>query len=267
MTETHPYNQYFDYKADHKYLIIGTFPPELESRSSTNYAFRYFYGNRGSIWNILNQTNLFTQDELTSKNSIRKWEEKYFVGVVDVLSSCNRVEGKAASSSDSDLLIRSEDLNADLKEYLLRNIGEIKMIYPTSSSPARTSNSAYALLLELMGKNWIKLHQKKIYLGLPSPSNVYLTSKAVFSPLPEYHGLNKNFYDFLLSSGHHEALTIAKNTFTEKQSKISAAINSGVDHKTIKQVRFPDTVLDYPSLYRIWQYKEAFGVLIPADKV
>lgn len=256
--EPHPYLIHFDALRICHFLIIGTFPPNKEVREVKNSFANYFYGNKGSLWSILNETNLFPMNSFNDFNSIREWEKKYSVGVTDVLKSCSRKEGKVKSSDDTDLLINQGDLNTSLKEYLSQNIKDIKLIFFTSGSTVSRSNSAFYWFSQLMGSAFVTKHNSKLITNLPSPSGRYLTSKAIFSNNQLLHGLNENFLEYLNEKKLFDAINLAKVTFTEKQIKVKEAIARGQKASSVKQVRFPGTDKDYPSLYRIEQYRKLF---------
>lgn len=259
--EPHPYLKYFDTSQPRKYLIIGTFPPNKKEREGKSTFADYFYGNKGSLWSILKETKLFAADSFKDFDSVRKWEKQYSVGVTDVLKSCNRKEGKTKSSDDSDLLITKEDLNTDLQEYLRKYIDKIQLIYFTSSSTQTGSNSAFYWFGELMGDKFLNAHSSKLFTKLPSPSGRFLTSKAIFSNSKNTNGLNQSFLHFLEQNGFDDAIVLAKRTFEEKQDKVKLAEAAGKKASTVKQVRFPNAHKDYPSLFRIEKYKQAFKLL------
>lgn len=256
--EEHPYLHHFDNSSLRKYIIIGTFPPNKEEREGQSIFADYFYGNKGSLWSILKETHLFEKDSFKDIDSIKAWELKYSVGVTDVLQSCIRKEGKKKSSDDSDMIITKQDLNTSLKEYLIKNILHIDIIYFTSSGTQPNSNSAFYWFSILMGSNFLDKYKLKYLTKLPSPSGRYLTSKAIFSNIKGTHGLSERFLQFLIKNNFHDAINIAQRTYAEKQVKVQNAIKEGKKASTIKQVRFPDADNDYPSLFRIMLYKDAF---------
>lgn len=256
--ELHPYLIHFNSSRICRFLIIGTFPPNKEERQNKTTFINYFYGNTGSLWSILNETNLFPKNSFKDFESIRAWEKKYSIGVTDVLKSCDRKDGKRKSSDDTDLVITKDDLNTSLKDYLTTHINDIKLLNFTSSSTAAGSNSAFYWLIQLMGGAFVAKHKAKLVTNLPSPSGRYLTSKAIFSNDVSLNGLNKNFLQFLKENQFTDAINIAKQTFAAKQVKVKHAIAQGKKTSSVKQVRFLDADQDYPSLYRIEQYKKAF---------
>lgn len=256
--EPHPYLHHFDSKRVWRFLIIGTFPPNKEVREGKSSFANYFYGNKGSLWSILNETNLFPRQSFKDLTCIRKWEKDYSVGVTDVLKSCIRKEGKRKSSNDSDLIVTTGDLNTSLKDYLTKNINDIKLIFFTSSSKVAGSNSAFYWFSQLMDNVFVTKHNSKLVTNLPSPSGKYLTSKAIFSNNELLHGLNKNFLKYLNDNQLFDAINLAKKTFDEKQMKVSQATARCQKPSSVKQVRFPGAIKNYPCLYRIEQYRKSF---------
>lgn len=260
-TEKHPYLQYFDPKRIHRFLIIGTFPPNKEVRQGRSSFANYFYGNKGSLWPILDQTNLFPKNAFKTFDTIRDWERKYSVGITDVLKSCDRKEGRKGSSDDADLVISAKDLNTSLRDYILQNIKEIESIYFTSSGKSPATNSAYFWFSQLMGNSFITKYKSKLVTKLPSPSGRYLTSTAIFSNNENNYGLNRFFLQFLKENNFTAAINIAERTFAEKKEKIQRALAAGEKASTVKQIRLPGTEKDYPSLYRVKKYKVAFSLV------
>ena len=257
-TERHPYLQYFDPTIKHRFLIIGTFPPNKEVRQGRTSFANYFYGNMGSLWYILDQTNLFPKNAFKTFDTIRDWEKEYSVGITDVLKSCDRKEGRKGSSDDTDLVISAKDLNTSLRDYILQYIKEIELIYFTSSGNGPATNSAFYWFSQLMGNSFITKYKSKLVTNLPSPSGRYLTSTAIFSNNENNYGLNRFFLQFLKENNFTAAINIAERTFAEKKEKVQRALAAGEKAGTIKQIRLPGTEKDYPSLYRIEKYKTAF---------
>jgi hypothetical protein len=256
--ELHPYiEKHFDPSREWKYLIIGTFPPKQGCPKRTD-LFPYFYGNEGSLWQILKETGLYPDFNFSSVDNIKAWQDAYSVGVTDVLRLCSRKEGKACSPSDSNLVIDLKtDLNFSLKEYILQNTEKIEKIYFTSASEANNSNSAYWLFTKLMGGQLHKVTIDKI-VKLPSPSGEFL--RTVFTKAQTNLGLKDYFYSYL-EKHYPKALVVAKQTFEEKQSSPKKRINRKGEVVDNPTKRFPNCP-NYPSMYRVDIYKS----LLPKEK-
>jgi hypothetical protein len=257
--EPHPYiADHFDDKIIWKYLIIGTFPPKLGCKERKD-LFPYFYGNQGSLWQILNETGLYPDFNFDSVENIKLWQKAYSVGITDVLVQCSRKSGKECSPADIDLIVDYKtDLNASLKVYVLNNIEHIECIYFTSGGESENGNSAYFLFTKLMGNDLFKIPQNKI-VKLPSPSGEFL--RTVFSKAKTNFGLKPYFYKYL-TANYQEAISIAEHTFELKKNSPKTILNNKGKEVKVKIKRFPNS-LNYPSLYRLHLYKE----LLPKNKI
>lgn len=250
--EKHPYiDKHFDNNKIYKYLIIGTFPPKLGCKERAD-LFRYFYGNEGSLWQIINETGLYPEFDFASVDNIKSWQDAYSVGVTDVLKQCSRKDGKECSPSDSNLIIDFDvDLNEGLREYVIQNIEHIDKLYFTSGSETNNSNSAYSLFTKLMRQDIRMVPSDKI-VKLPSPSGEFL--RTVFTKSKTNFGLKPYFYNYL-EKKYPEALKVAKQTFEKKQSLPKSRINRNGKEVKVTVSRFPDCP-NYPSLYRLDLYKQ-----------
>lgn len=210
--EEHPYLRHFDTSKSWKYLIIGTFPPKRGCPERTD-LFPYFYGNEGSLWQILYQTGLYPDFDFASVENIISWQDAYSVGVTDVLKQCTRKAGKECSPNDKDLLVDlATDLNETLKSYVLNNIASIEKIFFTSGSETSGSNSAFWFFQQLLGAEMNIIPLSKI-VKLPSPSGNANTS--LFKGNGEKFGLVDDFYNFL-SNFYPDALEYATATWKQK---------------------------------------------------
>lgn len=256
--EKHPYLTQFDATQVWKYLIIGTFPPKFGCPQRTD-LFRYFYGNKGSLWQILSETGLYPTSEFNSIEGIINWQKAYSVGVTDVLKQAGRKAGKECSPADSNLVIDFKtDLNKELREYVLNNNDKIEKLYFTSGSETEESNSAYWLFTKLMGSEFKKIQKNKI-IKLPSPSGEFL--RTVFSKAKTNLGLKPYFFNYLKDK-YPEAIAIARESFEKKANTPKSRINR--KGKVVKNTveRFPNAP-NYPSLYRLDLYRE----LMPKNKI
>lgn len=238
----HPYiKEHSDFTRKWKYLIIGTFPPKRGCKERKD-LLPFFYWNKGSLWDIIRETNLYPNYDFKSIGGIKRWQNDYSIGITDVLKSCSRKPGKECSPSDSNLVVDyRNDLNNELRKYILDNIDNIEKLYFTSGSEVENSNSAYCLFLKLMDVEIRRVSKDKI-IKLPSPSGEFL--RTVFSKSKEKYGLKPYFYDFLRTN-YPGALTVAATTFNAKTSSPKTRVN-----------RFPNCP-KYPSLYRLAVYERS----------
>ncbi|RYF86206.1 MAG: hypothetical protein EON98_04360 [Chitinophagaceae bacterium] len=250
--EIHPYIElHSGFNQRWRYLIVGTFPPKRGCKERKD-LFPFFYGNRGSFWDLLRETELYPEFNFMSIDDIKRWQKTYSIGITDVLKSCLRKPGKECSPADSNLIVNyDEDLNTELKAYVLENIDHIQKIYFTSGSEDEGSKSAYFLFAKLLGQDFKKLPRTKL-VKLPSPSGEFLRS--VFSKSKKDFGLKPYFYIFL-KSNYPDALEVAKGTFEAKKIAPKTRINRNGKVVPLITKRFPNC-LDYPSLYRIGEYKK-----------
>lgn len=251
--EEHPYiKEHSDFTKKWRYIIIGTFPPKRGCNERTD-LFPFFYGNKGSLWDIIRDTNLYHNYDFSSIDGIKKWQKDYSICITDVIESCRRKHGKECSSADSDLVINWEkDLNINLRNYILKNIDNIEKLYFTSSSEDNNGNSAYFLFLKLMGDEMFRVRYDKI-IKLPSPSREFL--RTVFSKSKEKFGLKPAFYNFL-ESKYPDALEIAAKTFNIKVISSKTRVNRKGKTVGNKTKRFPGCP-NFPSLYRLEEYKKS----------
>jgi hypothetical protein len=248
--EYHPYiSKHSDFTRTWKHLIIGTFPPKLGCKERTD-LFPFFYGNKGSLWDIVKETRLYPNYDFNNIDEIRKWLIDHSIGITDVLTSCCRKFGKECSPADSNLIVDYKtDLNLELKKYIINNINNIEKLYFTSGSEDNNSNSAYFLFTILMG-NEMKMISPDKLIKLPSPSGEFL--RTVFSKSKSNFGLKPYFYKFL-EENYSDALEVAEKTFKIKTESPKTRVNR--NGKTVKVTieRFPNCP-NYPSLYRIQEY-------------
>lgn len=240
--EIHPYiSRHFDESKVYEYLIIGTFPPNVEVREGKKSLTDYFYGNKGSLWKIIGAIYTEFEFEKGSRsdliNNMKAWQEKYNVGITDVLVSLERKDIK--SSADSDFILDYSDYNHSLKNYIMNNLTTIKKILFTSSN---TCHSAYELFKIIMG-NDISHIKDKLVIDLPSPSgsaNVALLNVNIEETL----GLNKGLYDFIHSEKKH-LINLFKNRWEQKK------LNKSNKLKT-KLPSSPEGIINE---YKTWAYK------------
>lgn len=195
--EKHPYiEKHFDFNKNWGFLIIGTFPPNKEVRESKKSITDFFYGNKGSLWKILQ--GIYTEfnfengsREQLTREMIR-WQNKYNVGITDTIVSLGRTNSK--SSADSDFILEWEDYNHKLKPYILNNIEKLEKIFFTSS---KGCFSAFETFKIIMGEEFNLIPKFKLITHLPSPSGS--SNTAWFNINNEATlGLHPNFHNYIV---------------------------------------------------------------------
>jgi hypothetical protein len=194
-------------------LIIGTFPPNPDC-AERSAQIPFFYGNVGSLWSIIEDTNLFPKYSFDTVENIKKWLDDYSVGVTDVLKTCSRSNDKLCSTEDKDLIITTDDLDQRLKSYILNNLTGIERIYFTSGGTNKSSNSAFYWFTKLMGKQFAEREKHKL-IKLPSPSGSSYTSN--YRGKKERFGLVEEFYQFL-EENYPDAISFAEDTWKQKMN-------------------------------------------------
>jgi hypothetical protein len=197
--EKHPYiKDHFDANKPWKHLIIGTFPPNRETREGKKSLTDYFYGNKGYLWKILGKIytefdfEKGTRAELISR--MKDWQLKYEVGITDTLISVSRKD--INSTDDSDFILEYEDYFHELKKYILDNNEKITTILFTSS---KGYNSAFETFKIIMGAD-IKNIQATLITNLPSPSGSSNTAWLNVNNEATL-GLHPSFYRYLEIEG------------------------------------------------------------------
>ncbi|WP_188465122.1 hypothetical protein [Bizionia arctica] len=214
--EQHPYIELFDYHENWKYLIIGTFPPNKEVRKNKNSVTDYFYGNKNSLWKIIQSIypefdfQKGSRDNL--KNEMIRWQNKYSVGITDTIVSLKRSDIK--SSADGDFILEWEDYNQDLKPYILNNIENIEKIFFTSS---KGCNSAFETFKIIMGEEINSIPKTKLTTSLPSPSGSSNTAWFNYNN-DDTLGLHPDFYNFILNK-KKQHIEFFKERWSKKKIK------------------------------------------------
>lgn len=239
--EIHPYiGTHFDSSKSYSYLILGTFPPNVEIRKNKNSLVDYFYGNKGSLWKIIGaiypEFNFEKGNRSDLVINMKAWQEKYNVGITDVLVSLTRKDIK--SSADSDFILDYSDYNNSLKNYIMNNLSTIKKILFTSSN---TCHSAFELFKVIMGDDITQL-KDKLVSDLPSPSgssNVALLNVNNEQTL----GLHKGLYDFVCKERQYI------NFFKERWELKKLNKTNNLKNK------LPSSPKGIINEYKIWAYK------------
>lgn len=246
--EQHPYLKHFHNEPRQwDYLIIGTFPPNKKVREDKNSFTDYFYGNKGTLWNILDK---IYADDLNFKNKskieiisiIKKWQDKYSIGITDSLKTLERTNDK--STADSDFILDYEDYNHDLKNYILNHKDSIKKIFFTSS---KSCNSASETFKIIMGKEIDQLKPEQLVINLPSPSGSSNTACFNYN-CEETLGLHPNFYNFI-ESNKIEQLSFFKERWEQKKEK------KNTKNQELKIDAAPKGIV---TEFKLWSYKKEF---------
>jgi hypothetical protein len=244
--EKHPYIHYFSQDLKPwKYLIIGTFPPNNEVRQGNKSVTDYFYGNKGTLWKILQEIytefNFEKGSRTFLKDEMIKWQYKYNVGITDTLISLNRTYVK--SSADNDFILDWEDYNHELRSYILENSNHIEKIYFTSS---KGCNSAFETFKIIMGKEINQIPVSKLITNLPSPSGS--SNTAWFNVNSEETlGLQKDFFNYIKSEKPN-LLEDFKTRWNIKKDKKEKKLNTKV----------PSAPRGIVTEFKIWSYKNEF---------
>ncbi len=240
--ERHPYlEKHFDTSRIWKYLIIGTFPPNIEEREGKKSLTDYFYGNKGSLWKLLGKIYTEfnfengTREELIVR--MKTWQEKYDVGIADTLITVSRKDIKSAN--DADLILDHEDYFHDMKSHVLKNNNSINKILFTSR---KGCNSAFETFKIIMGAD-VKNIKAELVNNLPSPSGS--SNTAWFNVNNETTlGLHPDLFLFIQLE-KKELLTLFKNRWERK--KIKKATKS-------KEI-LTSAPIGLVNDFKVWSYK------------
>lgn len=245
--EQHPYLHHFDDNSKQwDYLIIGTFPPNKEIREESKSFMDYFYGNKGTLWNILdkiyvNDLNFKNKSKIEIISIIKKWQDKYSIGITDTIKTLERTDDK--STADSDFILDYEDYNHDLKNYIINHKDSIKKIFFTSS---KGCNSAYETFKIIMGKEINQTPVSKLITNLPSPSGS--SNTAWFNVNSEETlGLQEDFFNYIKSEKPN-LLEDFKTRWNIKKEKKEKKLNTKV----------PSAPKGILTDFKIWSYKKEF---------
>ena len=138
MTTTHQYLDTYPIATDSEKLIIGTIHPHDHS----NFIIPFFYGNKLSIWTILNEAYNYEMGQEISIDSILKFLKKYKISVSDTVIKCNR---KNQTALDKDLIPLT--LNYGLIDQIKNS--KIKEILFTSGF--ETNNAFKLFYVDILG--------------------------------------------------------------------------------------------------------------------
>ncbi|RYE52063.1 MAG: hypothetical protein EOP48_17250 [Sphingobacteriales bacterium] len=212
--EEHPYLSQFKSYAKWRYLVIGTFPPNRKIRQDSSAFVDYFYGNRGSFWNVVDAIYPDYRLKKAKKQErvklIQQWQHDYSIGITDTIGRCTRRSIK--SFADADLIFNDTDLNFALRNYVLHNLHSLQRLYFTSTEG---NNSAYQTFKRLMGTSFDNIPQEKLVITLPSPSNAVNIS--LFNkPSATTMGLDAGVYDYICKE-RQDLIPFYKARFATKQ--------------------------------------------------
>lgn len=201
MTTIHQYLDKYPISSKSEKLIIGTIHPH----NHDNFIIPFFYGNKLSIWTILNEAFDNEMGEKISLDGILKFLELHKISVSDTIIKCNR---KNPTALDKDLIPLT--LNKGLIEQIKHS--NIKEIFFTSGFG--TNNAFKLFYVDILGLNITpEIRQAKqtildksifgrpiklIVLYSPSgSSNIPLsTSKIYLENKHQYSKSNRPVYDF-----------------------------------------------------------------------
>ena len=138
MTTNHQYLDKYAISSDSEKLIVGTIHPH----DHNNFIVPFFYGNKLSIWTILNEAfNNEIGQEITL-DGILKFLERHRISVSDTIIKCDR---KNPTALDKDLIPLT--LNTGLVDQIKNS--NIKEIFFTSSF--QTNNAFKLFYVDILG--------------------------------------------------------------------------------------------------------------------
>ena len=118
-----------------KQLIIGTMhPPKVD-----NFRHKYFYGNVGSLWEMLHE--IYPECDHTKLKKIQEFLRINHIGISDMIYSCDNCY------TGSDSTIKNEILNPYLKDLI--NNSNVTRIYFTSSGNQKSALSFFCEYFDL----------------------------------------------------------------------------------------------------------------------
>lgn len=255
MSEKHPYlTKYFDAARGWKYLIIGTFPPNKAVREHKDSYADYFYGNKGTLWKIIERiypTYNFSKTKKEARIALmRKWQEDFNVGIADTILECSRRD--INSSEDADLIIEWNGYNHELRDYLIKNVNNIEKVLFTSSTGC---NSAWETFKIIMGDRLTELPKTKLAIDLPSPSGS--SNTAMFNVnTEETLGLHPDLFAYV-QAHQQNTMALFRERWRIKKRKLAL---KGEERKKVKVPGAPKGILVE---YKIWKY----GQVLPKIKV
>lgn len=248
LKETHPYIHHFNDCLSYKYLIVGTFPPNKAVREDKKSWANFFYGNKGTIWKIIQQIYPHYNFDKAKKEDrvqlIKDWMEEYGVGITDTISECSRKNIK--SSDDKDLIIDWEGYNHNLKKYVLANINEIEKIIFTSNTEC---NSALQTFKIIMGAEFNLLPEHKLETTMPSPSGSSNTTMFNVND-NQTLGLYPDLFHYIKAE-RKDLIVFFENRWNIKQRKKQL---TGEEKKKVVIPNSPKGIL---ADYKIWKYAQA----------
>jgi hypothetical protein len=138
MTTIHQYLDKYPISSKSEKLIIGTIHPH----DHHNFIVPFFYGNKLSIWRILNEAFDNEIGQEINLEGILKFLERYKISVSDTIVKCNR---KNPTALDRDLIPLT--LNTELIEQIEHS--SIKQIFFTSGF--ETNNAFKLFYVDILG--------------------------------------------------------------------------------------------------------------------
>lgn len=244
MSELHPYiSRHFDSDKNYKYLIVGTFPPNKTVREDKKAFADYFYGNKGTLWKIIEEIYPAYQFSKAKKEfrveKIKAWQEAYNVGITDTIVECSRRD--INSSDDADLIIEWGGYNHSLKEYLLKRIDRLERVLFTSSTGC---NSAFETFKIIMGDQLVALPKEKLITDLPSPSGS--SNTAMFNVNTEGTlGLHPKLFEFISTQRAQHIPSFQERWKLKKQMMANKSKN-----------KLPPSPRGLLKEFKVWSYKK-----------
>lgn len=97
MITKHQYLEEYPIAKDSTKLIVGTIHPHYDEK----FALPFFYGNKLSLWTILNQAFNYSEGESLTLENILLFLQKYKISMSDTIVECKRIRPTAL---DKDLV-------------------------------------------------------------------------------------------------------------------------------------------------------------------
>lgn len=201
MITQHQYLKKYPISKSSKKLIVGTIHPHFHEK----FALPFFYGNKLSLWNLLNEAFHYSEGESLTLKSILAFLEKHQISISDTILECRRIKPTALDKDLAPLL-----LNHGIVDQIKNS--EITEIFFTSGFGKNNAFKLfYADILKLKITAEIKRNREVILdesiFGRPvkltilySPSgaaNIALSTSKIYQENKDnYLQSNRPVYDF-----------------------------------------------------------------------
>lgn len=117
MTSKHQFLPLYPIESDSRKLIVGTIHPPDPSR----FRVQFFYGNKGSLWNILHQAFPAELRDPDSVESIRSFLKARKISMSDTVAECRRKNPSALDSDMTDIRLH-EGMIGQIRDSAIQEI-------------------------------------------------------------------------------------------------------------------------------------------------